>query len=178
MRNLLKTILRVVGVLVILGVGIFICISVIGTVISFNSADWIEVPTQITYTYSLKAHNTSWRVYDFEYFPQPKYTFIVNGREYKGSVYSIPESPLKYPDITDKMLKEQPIVIEGTIFYNSNNPNQSAVKRPDLDGWLNLLFLIPGIFLIVGGLYFIDEEVVKKAKMKKWPFIKSIINSK
>lgn len=151
--EILIILLKSIGSLVIFSAGLGMCVFTYTiTRLMIEGSHWVTAPATITYTYSIQAHeslktgNTK-----VEYRPNPEYTFLAkDGKIYKGSLYSIGIETVRDTEVTKDML-EHPMVVIGQIYYNPNNPNESAVIQPTFDFYLILLFVIVSIGLLGGG---------------------------
>lgn len=147
--------MKFLGAILLIGAGILGIVSMIVYSSNSQGSKWIEIPTEITYTYSIQAYGGKTDS-GLEYIPHPSYSFVVDGQRYVGSVYSIPDGRTRSLNFLQGAT-ETPAIVNGSIFYNPNDPNQSSVERPFFN-FIPLLFL--GLFafgfLIIGCLLIND----------------------
>lgn len=162
MKNLFIPSIKFLGALVSIGGGLLGVIALISHgVMTYKGSEWIEVPTEITYTYSIQAYGGKTSS-GLEYYPHPTYAFTANdGQQYTGSTYAIPVGSTRNLNFLGGATNT-PVTVYGSIFYNPDNPNQSAVQRPYFN-IIPLLFIFLALGFIVLG-YFLLEDIWKKRK--------------
>lgn len=135
----------------ILGVGAYNI-----TVAEFSGDRWVSVPTTITYTYSVRAWASRTRGSGIEYALYPKYNFVAtDGKTYYGDRYAI-YSKEKIDFGSEDRIKNS-LVVNGLIYYDPENPQQSAIEQPFLEP---VMILIPAglaTLLVFSGLYLIVD---------------------
>ena len=77
--------------------------------------------------------------------PHPQYTFVASdGETYSGGRYGIPFYSTSCDGITEEMFK-QPTTVQGTIFYDPNNPDHLLMTNTVLPTILSSLKIIGSV---------------------------------
>ena len=151
----------IVGLL-FLAAGILLCVfTYYYSKTMIEGANWISAPATITYTYSSEAYGSLSGSSGIEYVPHPVYTFVAaDGKTYSGSQYSLSFDTERSPQVNEAML-QSPTVVDGSIYYDPKNPDDSAVIKPLFIPTFSFVFILMALVFIDCGIMLI-KEVIKR----------------
>lgn len=152
MNRKLKAAAQTLLALVFLSLGIFLCAFVYRmTVTGLSGESWVTASSTITYTYSVRAWaNLGGRDSGLEYTLYPRYSFVAaDGRTFQGNQQSIYGAEKTYRSIESEDKLSEHLVVDGEIYYNPDDPRQSAVEQP------YFLFILPLAFGVLAGIFLI-----------------------
>lgn len=156
-----------VPILLILGGLSIVGLSFIYSVEVSGGPEWIEVPAEITYTYSVHAYGGRTGS-GIEYVPIPSYIYTtLEGQQYYGYKYSTQFKTTKSLDFLGGNT-ETPATVQGSIFYNPENPSQSAVLHPPDSIGVVIVLLLLSFLLVLSGCVILVE------RLKDWRFVREM----
>jgi hypothetical protein len=144
MQTLLKNVALIVLGIVLIAAGIgmgWFTYDVTKTMI--RGSDWVSAPATITYTYSAQPGGGRLTANFLpNYVRMPEYSFIAaDGKTYTGNRNGILEFTSS----------SAPTVVQGEIFYDPENPNNSAVIKPKFEPFFPVIFAFFAVLLLMGG---------------------------
>ena len=144
---------------IVIGV-VLILFGVYFTILSNEASSWPSVKGSIANTriqthISTLNNLTTRSTFNKTYYPEITYSWIVDGKSFKGTRYGLGYTHPKYPEKT-KAKKAAKNFLPGTsikVFYNPNSPKDAVINRSEKI--VSYIPLLMGLFFLAVGLLFL-----------------------
>jgi hypothetical protein len=143
---------RIGFVLVAVGIGL-------GTILArpmlrhFSSRSWIETPCTVLASSILHHTASDSTTYSTDVF----YEYMINGQTFRSSRLNFDTGSSSNRAYYEELLTSYPARSNAVAYVNPEDPSDATLRRDAGSTWL--LFLLPGVFLLIGGgLLFIPDQ--------------------
>jgi len=139
---------------------VLITFGVYFTILSNGASAWPSVKGAITNTFvqthiSTINNPTTKSTFSRTYYPEITYSWVVDGKSYKGSRYGLGYSHPKYPEkMTAKKVAKDFLPGQSIeVFYDPNSPKDAVIDRSEK--LVSFIPLLMGLFFLAVGLLFL-----------------------